>query len=772
MKIGGAMAAEEPTKILYMEDDLSLGRLLQRRLGREGMVVDIAENGAKGLENCRTGNYAAAIIDYRMPGMNGIEVLRQLQEDGISLPTVMVTGAGDENIAVEAMKLGAGDYVVKDLAGQYLEFMPAIVTRMLEKGRLLLEKQKAERELAEKTALLATTLANIDQGVTLFDADLRLVAWNQRYFDLFDFPAAMARVGTPFVDFVRINAERGEYGPGETEAQIFERVRRARASQIHRYEHVRIDDRVIEVRGGPIPGGGFVATYIDITDRKEAEEEIRASGLRARAAERQLADAVENISEGFAVWGADGRLVLCNEHYRMFYPAIAEEIRPGAVFEDLVRLGIEHHLFPGAIGREEAWIRERLERHYSPGEPFEQQVEEGRWILVSERRMDDGRIVGTRSDITERKAVEEERRRNHELLDYISRFQSRYIGESEAGVFFESLLMDLLRLSRSAHGLIAEVGEDEEGKTYLQTLALSNLAWDEGTRQLYEEKGKTGIRFHNLNNLMGAAIVNGSPVISNDPMNDPRSSGLPAGHQVLRSYLGMPLWRGSGIVGLIGLANRPGGYDETLIMHLKPVFAACSQIIEGYRNQRRREEAEEKIRHMASHDGLTNLPNRALLLDRLSRALAGARRNRSGAAVLFIDLDGFKPVNDTLGHEMGDLLLKEVAVRLGFCVRETDTVGRYGGDEFIVVLTDITERDAVIRGADAINDTLIQPFALDGRKIEISGSVGIALYPEDAAESESLIRIADDAMYAAKQAGKGTHRFAPPPSPPTGDPPP
>lgn len=161
----------------------------------------------------------------------------------------------------------------------------------------------------------------------------------------------------------------------------------------------------------------------------------------------------------------------------------------------------------------------------------------------------------------------------------------------------------------------------------------------------------------------------------------------------------------------------------------------------------------------AYDDPLTGLPNRKLFLDRLRQAQAHARRHAQLAAVLFLDLDAFKAINDTLGHGVGDQLLRAVAKRLSACVRETDTVARLGGDEFTVVLRDLdTRRDAAI-AARKILHAIARPFSVDGHSLHVTASLGISLYPPDGPDDEALVRKADMAMYRAKRAGKNTYRF-------------
>jgi diguanylate cyclase (GGDEF)-like protein len=157
---------------------------------------------------------------------------------------------------------------------------------------------------------------------------------------------------------------------------------------------------------------------------------------------------------------------------------------------------------------------------------------------------------------------------------------------------------------------------------------------------------------------------------------------------------------------------------------------------------------------MASYDTLTNLPNRRLFHDRLEHALARASRSDQRVGLIFFDLDGFKDVNDTLGHDVGDQLLCEVAGRLRECVRESDSLCRLGGDEFTVIIENAMLPADAIRAAERIVQALATPFQLSGHEVKTTASIGIAMYPDDGAESTTLIKNADVAMYRAKQSGR------------------
>ena len=169
--------------------------------------------------------------------------------------------------------------------------------------------------------------------------------------------------------------------------------------------------------------------------------------------------------------------------------------------------------------------------------------------------------------------------------------------------------------------------------------------------------------------------------------------------------------------------------------------------------------AEERVQSLAYYDALTGLPNRSLLRDRLSNALATARRQKHKVALLFIDLDRFKIINDSLGHSVGDLLLQDVAERLKSCTREGDTVARLGGDEFLIVLTHVNDIPGVAVSAERFMDAITTRFVIQGHSLSVGCSLGISIFPEHGADNDTLIKHADAAMYSAKDGGRNNFKF-------------
>ncbi|PCC98322.1 sensor domain-containing diguanylate cyclase [Halopseudomonas pelagia] len=220
-------------------------------------------------------------------------------------------------------------------------------------------------------------------------------------------------------------------------------------------------------------------------------------------------------------------------------------------------------------------------------------------------------------------------------------------------------------------------------------------------------------------------------------------------------WLGVPLEAGTEIIGALVLQSYSGAvrYTEQNKELLQFVSSQVATAIERKRTHSR-------LEFLARYDHLTELPNRALFLDRLQNSLQRAQRDDLRLAVLYLDMDNFKQINDTFGHTTGDRLLQEVAQRLKQCVRESDTIGRLGGDEFAVLLDNIGKREDATLVADKIIATLSNPYILNDKTVISSPSLGIAIYPEHADDELELVRLADEAMYVAKRDGGKRFKIA------------
>jgi len=426
------------------------------------------------------------------------------------------------------------------------------------------EARRAEQALRESKAVLDDTLEHMDQGITMVDSDLRVLAVNKRFCDLYGYPREFLQPGQTFPGFVRNIAERGDYGPGDVEEQIRTRVELARRFEPHHFERQRPDGTVIEVRGLPIPGGrGFVTIYTDITKRAQAERAMGESEARFRSLTALSSDWFWEQDGEFRFSRLEGRHVSGNDR-----------------------------AFDAELGKT----------------PWELGFEiEGGWEL------------------------------HRALLD----------------------------AHRAFHDLVMQRRFDDGQTRYLR--------------------------------------------VSGEPIRD--ADGRFCGY-------------------------RGVGRDVTP-----------------------QKQAEERIQYLATHDGLTGLPNRTMFSQLLNRKIHSARRYDSRFAVMFMDLDRFKLINDTLGHEAGDVLLKEMAQRFKQCLRASDVVARLGGDEFVVLIEEAGEPEQLAAVARKLLAAALRPVHIMGQDCRVTASVGICSYPHDALEEQSLMKNADTAMYRAKQQGKNNFQF-------------
>lgn len=430
-------------------------------------------------------------------------------------------------------------------------------------SRDITETLATEQTLRQTNSVLESVFETMDAGVSVFDRELRLVVINRRFRELFDCPDALCVPGTPFDVLIRLNAERGDYGPGDPEEQVKARVAQARRFEVHHFMRERSDGTILEITGRPLPSGGFVTLYSDVTERARAESALRDSEERFRSL-------TALSSDWFWEQDAQGRFTrLEGRHVFGDEGAFAEEL--GRTWSEL---GFE---------ADEGWAH--AARCIGDGLAFRE--------LVMRRRLPDGSL--------------------------------RYVR------------------------------------------------------------------------------------VSGEPLR--RADGSLAGY-------------------------RGVGRDVTA-----------------------QREAEERVQYLATRDALTGLPNRDWFHQLLSVELKAARRYGRQIAVLFIDLDRFKLINDSLGHGAGDALLREIGARLTRCLRASDVVARLGGDEFVVLLGEARTRELTTVVVRKLLAALQEPVELGTQSCRISASIGISMFPDDGADEQTLMRHADSAMYVAKEQGKSGYCF-------------
>lgn len=325
----------------------------------------------------------------------------------------------------------------------------------------------------------------------------------------------------------------------------------------------------------------------DATEARRAVEALRQS----EATYRRL---VENISDALIVDDIEGRVVYANDQFLGLF---------GYGRDELSSIRLEDYVAPSCRAK----LRDYHDRRVRGEEVPERFEYEGRrrdgatlWLEVHASPVEEnGRIVGTQSlirDITSHKRTEDEWRRTTALLESVRAAQAAFIAHCDPRPVFASLLRTLVSLTESEFGFVDEVLHDADGTPYKLSLAISNIAWSPETEELYAQLQARQLEFRNLNNLAGLPALTGEPLIANDAARDPRAGGLPPGHPAIRTFMGLPMCFGGEVVGVAGVANRAGGYDERLARFLEPFLTAGANIIHALRAQARQDETTQALR--------------------------------------------------------------------------------------------------------------------------------------------------------------------------------
>ncbi len=365
------------------------------------------------------------------------------------------------------------------------------------------------------------------------------------------------------------------------------------------------------------------------------------------------------------------------------------------------------------------------------------------------------RLIGANQDITERKNAELTQKRLNRSLRLLSECNMTLVHAVEES----QLLSEICQLVVEEGGyLMACVSfAEHDAEKSIKTVALYG-----NYQECLEQTVFSWADTEYGHGATGTAIRTGRTDIVQSIMDDPRMTiwREVAASRGYRSCVALPLKTKSHIFGALSIyAGEANIFGEEEVELLDELANDLAYGIETLRTRIRHLEAEKKLEFLAHHDVLTGLPNRLLLRDRFEQAIAQANREHSGVAVIFLDLDNFKEVNDTLGHSYGDQLLVKVVERLRRCLRDSDTISRQGGDEFVVLLPLLNDL-AVISGiAQHIVETFSDPFEINGYTVNTTFSIGVSLYPDDGKEFDTLLSNADTAMYQAKDSGRDTYRF-------------
>ncbi len=549
------------------------------------------------------------------------------------------------------------------------------------------ERKRSEDALRREHARLKSIIDHFPGGITLMDERLRVVEHNAQFRQLLGFPPELFRSGPPSLEeLVRYNAERGEYGPGDPAQHVAGVLSKARHPQPHAFERTRPDGTVLEIKGTPLPHGGFVTTYTDVTRAKATERQLKSLLDEHRAIfdnahvgiayiqDRVILKCNQRMAE---IFGHAGPEALVGRRTDILYPSVQAWREHG--------VGIYRELAENGCCESEVLMRRR------DGEPV--------WCYCLGRPLDprapqEGSIW-VYSDITEQK-----------------RQQSQ------------------LELARTVFDNSTE----------------ALLVCDADNRIISVNRAFTGITGY-----PAADVIGRNPRILKSDRHDEAFY-----RAMWATLLAEDRWEGE-----IWDRRKSGEvYPKWLsISVVRDAAGAITHYVAAFTDVTRRKEAEERVQFLAHHDPLTGLPNRVVLRERFAQAVEHARHTGTRLALLFLDLDHFKRVNDSLGHPIGDAMLVALADRLRHALYGTDMISRQGGDEFVILLENIARDEEIVTAVRKVQDCLETPFELDGHVLCASFSIGVAVFPGDGKDFDILLQKADTAMYHAKESGRSTFSY-------------
>ncbi len=631
------------------------------------------------------------LADYFLPQFNAPQALRLLQERGLDIPFIVVSGMIDEDLAVSIIKQGATDYILKD---RLARLGPA-VKQALEQKRLRNEKQRVEAALRESEERFRSLVEGVkDYAILMLDPKGYIVSWNPgaehiqgyqadeilgQHFSCF-YPSEEVREGKPAYA-LRVAADKGRY---EEEGWL---VRKDGSKFLANTVITALRDEKGFLRG-------FSKVTCDITERKRAEEALRDSEERYRLLFESNPNPmwvydIETLSFLAVNEAAIRHYGYSQEEFRSM---TLQDLRPleniPLLLERLKTLGDNqitlwrHRKKDGTIIEVETISRSLM----FAGRP-------ARLVLVN--------------DITQRKQVEEALKKANTRLNYLLNYSPTVIYSLQIEPASSRGPFPITFVSENIRALLG----------YETAECLTDPNW--WINHIHPED-------------QPHVLARQATVFYHDFLDY---------EYRFQHKDGTYRWIHDKIRVVYNAAGRP------------------IDLVGSWMDITERKQAEEIVRYLAYYDALTGLPNRMLFNDRLTLAIAHARRNKQKLAIMFLDLDRFKTINDTLGYAVGDRLLQGVAERLKNYLRGEDTLARLGSDRFMLLLPGIIQVEDVAKIAQKLLEAFKRPFHFGDHELYVAASIGITLYPNDGEDIQTLMKNADTALYRAKEQGRDTYQF-------------
>jgi diguanylate cyclase (GGDEF)-like protein/PAS domain S-box-containing protein len=774
-------------RILHLEDSLVDAKLIERLLSTEepDCVIQQVMTRDQFINGLNTFKPDIILADYTLPDFDGMQALAICQADFPEIPFIFVTGTLGEDIAVESLQNGASDYIIKDRMTR----LPTSIHNALEKQKLHVQRLISEKKLAEAQALMATVLENVGAYVYLKDTTGHYTFINPRCLVLWDLPIEKI-IGATDDDLFDKNSaaimrehDRLVILDGKT-VECEENATAVNSSKTATYWAVKIPLRQPD---GTITGLCGIST--DITERKLIEIKLQhtASALASLTAVNRSLVHANSEQELFRTICSG---IVESSGYQMAWIGSAQDEDSSIIV--LASSGDEDdYLTATLLSRWDEHLDGSLtietirtattqvcqdiatEAIYAPWHDDALKCDYASAVSLPLKDVTTGQVFGICNvyadsvNAFQEKEIELLKEMACDIAFGVNTLRTR---DKHNKAIKELLFQNEEKEKRAAELAIADkelLFQNDEKEKRAAELVIAN---QELSIAAIAFESQAGIMVTDANNIIlrvnaAFTVVTGyeaEEVVGQTP------ALLSSGRQDRVFYEAM--WQSLNQTGLwegeIWNRRKNGEtYLEYLtIKAVKDASGVTTNFVATLLDITLRKAAEEEIKNLAFYDPLTQLPNRRLLTDRLKQALINSTRRRLRGAILLLDLDYFKTLNDTLGHDVGDLLLQQVAQRLTLCIREGDTASRIGGDEFVMLLEDLSEQafEAATQTeviAQKILNSLNQPYQLGDVVYHSSPSIGATLFYNHDAGLDAILKQADIAMYQAKNDGRNAIRF-------------
>jgi diguanylate cyclase (GGDEF)-like protein/PAS domain S-box-containing protein len=590
----------------------------------------------------------------------------------------------------------------------------------------------AEVDHRKSLSLLRATLESTADGVLVVDSLGNITTYNQQFAEMWRIPARVLASGSDQTALEHVLDQLKD--PEQFHAKVRDLYSHPGQESFDTIEFK--DGRIFERYSRPqlVEGQtiGRVWSFRDVTEHRRAVEQLRESEERFRLI-------AENVGDLVALVDTEGRRIYNSPSYRTLFRN--EEIQPDTdsfkeihpddrehvktVFRDTVRTGVGQRT-------EFRFLLRDGSVHYIESEAR----------VIRDPAGTVTKVVLVSRDISERKRAEQREKMEHAV--------TRVLAESETlAEAIPKVVQTICETLNWDCGARWSMDERRKAICCVETWSVPDPAVVEfisEARRITFQPTHTG--------LVRQVWVTGSPHWIPDVSRDEGFGRAQlAAKAGLHGAFAFPVLAGNVTLAVLEFfSHEIRNPDPSLLQMVRVIGSQIGQFMA-------RKQAEENLLYVATHDTLTGLPNRYMFNQRFAHALQNAQRYRKAMALLFLDLDRFKFINDTLGHPFGDRLLQEVAGRLRLCLRESDTIARFGGDEFVALIEDFAAPGDVVSVAQKILHALRWPFMLEGETSHITASIGISLFPNDGADLAGLLKNADIAIYRAKEQGKNNYLF-------------